>query len=673
MNTTNDTKNGNGVNAREELKEAGVVSFEPAMTSLAGSPVKESGRWLIYHCPFPEHGKRRGDKNPSFSFDPETGTWRCFAGCGVSEPGRGDIIELYQALEGLTFEEAKEAVAQACGVSLRRQRRNVQASFLCLEENPPKKQGLTLEEYANYVGLPVEFLKELKLEERDGEILIPYLDVSGELVATRRRLSLEGERRFAWNKGAKPTLYGLWRLKDQKEATFLFLVEGESDSQVAWFNCLPCLGVPGASSFKEDWWKLILDALPFLEEILIVQEPGNGGETFVEKILESKPRRISAKVISLGEYKDFREVWKSVKGDGEPEDIRIKEEFKEIVFEAKTVKERPGWKAFCSLAEIEEIIGQIEWLWPGWIPKGMVSLLVGQPSVGKSIFALHLCRAVIKGLPWLGGYKPEEKAQAGKAVWVDMEHILRVLIERAKRFGIEKEILIPRLPVEDRLGWYIPSPETEEGYSVLEEICVRCKPNLIVIDSLGGAFQGDENSKKETAQFLKKLSVLADRYNVALVLIHHLRKKSPFSPSSSVDLDKIRGSSSIAQFVRSVIWLDKPDPRQPDVVRVVQAKPLDKRPESFGFRIIDGELSFGEAPEAPSERKEPSRMEQAIEFLKDFLSNGEKPSKEVYEAGKEAGFAKRTLKRAKEKLGITAEKQGSQWYWKLPQLEEEDF
>jgi hypothetical protein len=86
-------------------------------------------------------------------------------------------------------------------------------------------------------------------------------------------------------------------------------------------------------------------------------------------------------------------------------------------------------------------------------------------------------------------------------------------------------------------------------------------------------------------------------------------------------------------------------------------------------RIVwDGQpvdITANEAIRATNER--PAKMKEAKEFLSDYIKDGESvSSKEVYAEGKANGFSARTLQRAKDKLGIDAEKvlfEGG-WNWK---------
>ena len=64
---------------------------------------KKSGRWILYHCPFPEH--KNGDKTPSLAYTPANGRWKCFS-CNRSGDGIGWLVEYH----GMTFLQACESI-----------------------------------------------------------------------------------------------------------------------------------------------------------------------------------------------------------------------------------------------------------------------------------------------------------------------------------------------------------------------------------------------------------------------------------------------------------------------------------------------------------------------------------------------------------------------------------
>lgn len=74
-------------------------------------PLKKAGSNYKGLCPF------HGEKTPSFSVSPERQTFHCF-GCGKG----GDVFSFLMELEGLTFPEALEQLADRAGVEIPRKR-----------------------------------------------------------------------------------------------------------------------------------------------------------------------------------------------------------------------------------------------------------------------------------------------------------------------------------------------------------------------------------------------------------------------------------------------------------------------------------------------------------------------------------------------------------------------
>ena len=71
--------------------------------------LKKSGRSYKALCPF------HNERTPSFTVDPERGSWHCFGACSTG----GDVIEFVRRIEQLEFPEALRLCAQRAGVELR--------------------------------------------------------------------------------------------------------------------------------------------------------------------------------------------------------------------------------------------------------------------------------------------------------------------------------------------------------------------------------------------------------------------------------------------------------------------------------------------------------------------------------------------------------------------------
>ncbi len=187
-------------------------------------------------------------------------------------------------------------------------------SSLYFVQTPATAQpiGCTLENYSHEKAIPVDFLKELGLKDSQFKgtprIEIPYMNETGVTVSTRYRCAIEKgsdgiDKRFTWKTGSKVHLYGLWKLKEFKALKTIVLVEGESDCHTLWYHNISALGIPGASTWKNEWEKY----LECFESIYVVIEPDKGGETSLNWISRSK-LKAKIKLLELNPYKDPSEI-----------------------------------------------------------------------------------------------------------------------------------------------------------------------------------------------------------------------------------------------------------------------------------------------------------------------------------------------------------------------------
>jgi hypothetical protein len=169
-------------------------------------------------------------------------------------------------------------------------------------------QGCRLADYASAKKLSASFLVGIGLSEipfgGKPALRIPYKDETGREVAVRFRTALAGDDRFRWKKGAKPALYGLWRLESARKAGYVVIVEGESDCHSLWHRGIPALGLPGAGNWKDE-----RDAAAFagISDIYIFIESDRGGETVLKWLAKSSIRE-RVRLVRLSHYKDPSEL-----------------------------------------------------------------------------------------------------------------------------------------------------------------------------------------------------------------------------------------------------------------------------------------------------------------------------------------------------------------------------
>ncbi|MBI4490234.1 MAG: DUF3631 domain-containing protein [Deltaproteobacteria bacterium] len=228
-------------------------------------------------------------KTPNLTIYPDG--FKCFA-CDAHGSNMDLLLKADLASSPL---EAAKLIAEKFGIEVK-------------DDKHGKQKPLTLSPYGAYVKLPQDFLsKSFHIRETPKGLEMPYLNEEKEEVATRIRTRLKAKDGSRWPKGTVPTVYGLWGLERMKKAGNVLLVEGESDTQVCWFNQTPALGIPGAQAFKAEWTSRLL---PF-SLIAIIQEPGEAGEKFVKSIgaaLKEANYRGQVKAVTLSE-KDPRDLW----------------------------------------------------------------------------------------------------------------------------------------------------------------------------------------------------------------------------------------------------------------------------------------------------------------------------------------------------------------------------
>lgn len=367
---------------------------------------------------------------------------------------------------------------------------------------------------------------------------------------------------------------------------------------------------------------------------------------------------------SLPPENEFSEPWRTafqivVKTDESPiHALRVALDDQPDILDL-ILQTRPGeGPSFQSLYELGKTLVPIKWLWPNWIPYGMLSLLGGMPGAGKSYLALDLARRLI-GDQWFPDGSPVK--ENGEVIYLDAENVPQILNQRAKAWNMDTSRLFPMLPAD---GMSIIDLGSNQNRDDLYEMCQEINPLLIIVDSLSSITTKSENNIEDIRTILAFLNSIAGEFGAAVLLVHHLRKRNPLSVTDSISIHDFRGSSHIVAMSRSVIALsiiqdspemDRNGPRRLEVLKTnlthyppalgIKFKPL----KPSGIR-----LDYGEAPKA---YEQVSKMEQCGEWLIQMLEEARDPIqvKDIVARSEEKGFSRSTLFRARKYLGSLIE------------------
>lgn len=283
---------------------------------------------------------------------------------------------------------------------------------------------------------------------------------------------------------------------------------------------------------------------------------------------------------------------------------------------------KPNGRKYSSLAEISDDLPPITWLWPGWIPLGMITLLGAAPGVGKSNMCLELARRVIHGEKFPDGReccKPKTCV-----IYVDAENVPQIINQRAVGWDMDRTKLYLMVPDLDEILDFSQQKYRDR----LTEMIADLNPGMVIVDSLSSISSKGENNIEDVRQLLTFLNTLAREYETAMVIIHHLRKHSSMQLQLfDISLDDFRGSSHIAAMARSVIGVsmvqttaqaDRNGPRRVEIVKTN----LGPYPDPIGFLLKDG-IKGGVVlvwdTKAPEKFKDRTKLDDAREWLEDFL------------------------------------------------------
>lgn len=311
--------------------------------------------------------------------------------------------------------------------------------------------------------------------------------------------------------------------------------------------------------------------------------------------------------------------------------------------------------------DLRQLLGPIEWDWKGWLPKGLLTMIVSAPGDGKSMLALRICASYLMGIPWPDG--SSFAGDPGCVLWCEAEGAQAINLDRAESWGLPIEKIYT--PLDDPFSDF--KLDDPNHFAALINKASRPEVKFIVVDSLRGAISGDENKSGETINNIKYLAETARDTGKPLLITHHLRKRNLFD-NEEINLDRIRGSSAIIQLAR-VIWaIDNPDTDNKDVKRLKVIKNnLGPFPGPTGLAINNQGIEFMEAPEKP---RQETIMDKSINLLQVLLKDGPVLYSKIEDEFNQAGISIVSARRAKDKLHIVSVRKQESWYWSLPVRED---
>lgn len=271
-----------------------------------------------------------------------------------------------------------------------------------------------------------------------------------------------------------------------------------------------------------------------------------------------------------------------------------------------------------SMAEVEQ--EEIDWIWEPYVARGELTIIEGDPGVGKSWLAQMLGIAIADGkkMPTDARFKQKD-IPPSVVLFLDHENSrATVMKQRLRTNGLQNEDLFYQ---ED----FAFSVDNEEAMEALYNAIERLKPALVVFDTLMN-YAGGANvyNPAETAQMFGTFRHIALEYGCATAVVRHLTK-------SNKERATYRGQGSITftGTARCVIGVGySPDDPIERLFKIVKTNIID--PDSVGarrFKLIprpnnECEFEFGDTLHITNEdlyNQEKPKPEDDTELL-DFLA-----------------------------------------------------
>jgi hypothetical protein len=248
--------------------------------------------------------------------------------------------------------------------------------------------------------------------------------------------------------------------------------------------------------------------------------------------------------------------------------------------EAAPVKLRTSWAA-------DELMATefppVRWAVPGLIAEG-VNLLAGPPKVGKSWLSLGLALSVAAGDNALGSIP----TQAGPVLYLALEDTARRLKSRMGKIldgrraphGLTLATTCPPLPdggAEAIGGWLDRNPAAR---LVVVDVFAKVRGRAM---STVSAYDADYAA-------LGYVKALADKYGVAVVVVHHVRKAA-----SEDFLEAISGTNGLAGAADAALVLRRPR-GEADGILSITGRDVDESEHALRFTADNGAWTLLDGP-----------------------------------------------------------------------------
>lgn len=318
---------------------------------------------------------------------------------------------------------------------------------------------------------------------------------------------------------------------------------------------------------------------------------------------------------------------------------------------------------------------QIDFIWYPYLARGEVSILEGDPGLGKSYLAQMVAGSIATGRKLLS-VKRGVPPITGPVIYFDMENSAgSVTKPRLTQNGFKD--LSGRYHVVQQAF----SIDDEEALDVVYDWCEEIKPALLVFDTLNMYIgKADTHKASEVAQAFSIFMQIAKQFNCAVLVLRHLTK------GGGAAIYRGQGSVGFAGAARCVISVGV-DPDDTDTKAMAITKlNYAKAPQALTFRIEErakgaSEFVWGEfvnlssqeimdaAANAREEGKQGQGIQDAMEFLESTITGRAVELTKLYRMAEKRSVSKKMVDRAGSKMNVRKKKRKGVELWVIEEDE----
>jgi len=329
----------------------------------------------------------------------------------------------------------------------------------------------------------------------------------------------------------------------------------------------------------------------------------------------------------------------------------------------------------------------IRWLWPRRIARGKLTIIAGDPGLGKSLVTASIAAVVTTGGRW-----PVDRTRCtppGVVLFLtaedDAADTLRPRLEAAgadlSRIHIIEGVIAGYTGDGARRSKVFSLQEDLPGLAATLEKLGEVA--AVIIDPISAYLGGTDSHKNADVRgLLAPLSALAAQHSTAIIGVAHLTKAE-----GKQAMMRVSGSLAFVAAARAayLVGADRNDKSRrlfvpmknnlgPDATGLayrIEAASIQSKAGPLETSLVSWEsepvpITADEVMQSGTPQRA-SALSEAKDWFDDTLIAGPMPVAEIFEKAGAEAISERTIRRAKKELGITPQKDGMKggWLWSL--------